>query len=83
MRANERILFPEIYEKYQASLQKELEPWLREVDRALTEHDKTVIETNQEMIAVQYEPNTKELLGIGYRNISVDAASMQRRGSSR
>ncbi len=38
---------------------------------------------NQELIALGYEPNQKELLGIGYRNLAADAASIQRRGSSR
>lgn len=39
--------------------------------------------TNRELIAIAYEPNQKELLGIGYRNLTADADSMQRRGSSR
>jgi len=39
--------------------------------------------TNRELIALTYDPNQKELLGIGYRNLAVDAESMQRRGSSR
>lgn len=35
---------------------------------------------NRELIAVGYDPNEKELLGIGYRNIAADTASLQRTG---
>jgi hypothetical protein len=34
--------------------------------------------TNQEMIAVTYDPNTKTMLGIGYKNVAADAASVMR-----
>jgi hypothetical protein len=43
-----------------------------------------VVDTvNQEMIVVSYEPSLKELVGVGYRNLTTDAASLARRGSSR
>ena len=34
---------------------------------------------NQEMIAITYNPNTKSLDGIGYRNLAVDEATVTRR----
>ena len=38
---------------------------------------------NQELIGVTYSANARDLVGVGYRNLAADAASMQRRGSSR
>jgi hypothetical protein len=34
--------------------------------------------TNQEMIVVGYDHNSKQLSGLGYRNLAADAAGMQR-----
>jgi len=34
--------------------------------------------TNQELIALTYEPNQKELIGIGYRSLAKDAGVMTR-----
>jgi hypothetical protein len=40
-----------------------------------------IIDTvNQELIAVNYEHNTKRLIGIGHRNLTADIADMSRRG---
>ena len=33
---------------------------------------------NQEMIAIGYEPNSRELFGVGYRNLAVDAQTVLR-----
>ena len=33
---------------------------------------------NQEIIALVYDPNTKALDGVGYRNLAADAATVQR-----
>ncbi len=35
--------------------------------------------TNQEMIAITYDPSSKSLQGMGYRNLAVDAATVTRR----
>ncbi|MEY3026000.1 MAG: hypothetical protein RL136_1271 [Planctomycetota bacterium] len=37
-----------------------------------------VDETTQEVIAVQWDPQSKQLRGLGYRNLSVDAADLAR-----
>ena len=37
---------------------------------------------NQEMIAIGYEPNQRELFGVGYRNLAIDAQAVLR-GASR
>ncbi len=33
---------------------------------------------NQEMIAMVFNPNAKSLEGVGYRNLTIDAAAIQR-----
>lgn len=37
-----------------------------------------VDETTQEAIAVQWDPQTKQLRGLGFRNMTVDAAEINR-----
>lgn len=37
-----------------------------------------VDETTQEVIAVQWDPQTKQIKGLGFRNISADANDMAR-----
>lgn len=39
--------------------------------------------TNQEMIVITTEPNSKELVGVGYRDLAADAGSLGRGGLSR
>ncbi len=36
--------------------------------------------TSQELMVVTYEPNQKELLGVGYRNLAADLAGAGRTG---
>ncbi len=36
--------------------------------------------TNQELIALNYDPSSKRLKGIGYRNLESDLADVTRRG---
>ncbi len=38
---------------------------------------------NREMIAVTYEPSQRELVGVGYRNLTADTAALARGGSNR
>jgi hypothetical protein len=38
---------------------------------------------NEEMIALTYEPSQSELIGIGYRSLTADAASLARGGANR
>lgn len=39
--------------------------------------------TNQELIALTYNASTRQVDGIGYRNLAADAASLGRAGPSR
>lgn len=36
--------------------------------------------TTQELIAITFEPNSKEIIGIGYRNLAADASAGARSG---
>lgn len=38
---------------------------------------------NAEMIAIMYEPSTKEMIGLGYRNIRADALGRLQSGNPR
>ena len=38
---------------------------------------------NEELIALTWEPNDRELLGVGYRNLSVDATTLAQPGRGR
>ena len=39
--------------------------------------------TNQELIAIHYDPSQKKLQGLGYRNLAADTAALRQGGLSR